>query len=222
MELLRIALAANETKQFAKAGRYFEIIESNYSITVQFNGANGAQSDSIVGGLSGLFLEDPFSHFSVTNGAVAQTVTLLLMEIGRGGSRRQPGNVSIVDNVGAGVQTQFLSDLTVGQVFTAFVLPAANLNGIIVRAAMLETTAGAGGSSNVRLLAAPTAPVSLTPGASSLMLCGAYSSQSSDIARTNNFDMRRIVPPGWGLYFAKSSSVAAPAPCGATVSFEVL
>ena len=97
MELLPITLAANETRQFAKAGRYFEIIDSTYSLTIQFTGTNGSISDSIVGALSGLFIEDPFTHFSLTNGATAQTVTLLIMETGRGGSRRQPGNVRVID-----------------------------------------------------------------------------------------------------------------------------
>lgn len=97
MELLTTTLAANETKQFAKAGRYFEIIDSTYAVNVAFNAANGAQSDQMVGALSGLYLEDPYSHFSITNGAVAQSITLLVMETGRGGSRRQPGNVRVID-----------------------------------------------------------------------------------------------------------------------------
>ncbi|MEO8805847.1 MAG: hypothetical protein ABI433_07185 [Burkholderiaceae bacterium] len=98
MELLSITLAVNETKQFAKAGRYFEIVDSTYALSVAFYGANGAQSDQMIGALSGLYLEDSYSHFSITNGATAQTITLLVMEVGRGGSRRQPGNVRIIDS----------------------------------------------------------------------------------------------------------------------------
>lgn len=98
MELLAITLMANETKQFAKAGRYFEIVDSSYPITVNFSGANGALSDSMVNALSGLYLEDAYSHFSITNSSIAQTVQLLLMETGRGGSRRQPGNVRVIDS----------------------------------------------------------------------------------------------------------------------------
>lgn len=98
MELLTITLAANELKQFAKAGRYFEIIDSSYAVQVDFTGDQGQRSDSMINALSGLFVEDPYTGFSITNGAIAQSITLLLMENGRGGSRRQPGVVQVVDS----------------------------------------------------------------------------------------------------------------------------
>ena len=97
MELLTVTLAANETKQFAKAGRYFEIIDSSYAVQVDFTGDQGQRSDSMINALSGLFVEDPYSGFAITNGAIAQNVTLLVMENGRGGSRRQPGIVQVID-----------------------------------------------------------------------------------------------------------------------------
>ncbi len=75
MELLTINLAANQTQQFAKAGRYFEIIDSFYAVRVDFTGDQGQQTDSMVNALSGLYLEDAFSGFAIANGATAQTFT---------------------------------------------------------------------------------------------------------------------------------------------------
>lgn len=97
MELLTIALAANQTQQFAKAGTYFEVTDADYPVTIDFTGQNGSLTDTMRNALSGLYLEDPYSSFSITNGATAQTVRVLVMENGRGGSRRQPGVVSVVD-----------------------------------------------------------------------------------------------------------------------------
>ena len=41
MELLTVTLAASQTRHFAKAGRYFEIIDSTYAVNVAFTGADG-------------------------------------------------------------------------------------------------------------------------------------------------------------------------------------
>lgn len=114
MELLTITLAANETKQFARAGRYFEIIASDAAINVAFYGLGGGQTDSMMNALSGLFLEDPYAAFSITNSGAAQSITLLLMETGRGGSRRQPGVVSVVDQGAykSGLGKQFVASFT--------------------------------------------------------------------------------------------------------------
>ncbi len=97
MELLTVTLAASQTRHFAKAGRYFEIIDSTYAVNVAFTGADGGQSDTMTGALSGLFIEGAYSAFALTNGSIAQTVTLLVMENSRGGSRRQPGVVTVID-----------------------------------------------------------------------------------------------------------------------------
>lgn len=99
MELLSQAFAANEVKVFSKAGRFFEIITADQAIArVEFGADQGQQSDSMINPQSGLYVEDPFSYFQVTNGAFAQTITMLIMENGRGGSRRQPGNVRVINN----------------------------------------------------------------------------------------------------------------------------
>lgn len=98
MELLTISLAANETKQFRKAGGYLEIIDSAYPIGISFYTTNGGQNNSIKGGVSGLYLDAEYGAFDITNGAAAQTITLLVCDVNEnGGSRRQPGNVRVID-----------------------------------------------------------------------------------------------------------------------------
>jgi len=98
MELLTISLAANETKQFRKAGSYIEIIDSASAISINLWSVSGGQTDGIKGGLSGLYMTADFGAFDVVNGPSAQTVTLMVCDAGEsGGSRRQPGNVRVID-----------------------------------------------------------------------------------------------------------------------------
>lgn len=95
MELLKFNIAANETKVFEKAGRYLEIIDSTGEVTIDLYDRNGGNTDDATGALSGLYLEGEFSAITVKS-ATAQTITLLITD-GRGGSRRQPGNVRVID-----------------------------------------------------------------------------------------------------------------------------
>ncbi len=97
MELLSITLTAGETKRFERAGRYFELIESSGPVRIDFYEASGRQSDQMVNAVSGLFLEDTYGAFVIYS-PTAQTVQILVMETGRGGSRRQPGNVRVIDS----------------------------------------------------------------------------------------------------------------------------
>jgi len=96
MELLTISIAAGETKRFERAGRYLEIIDASYAVNIVLYDANGGQSDRALNALSGLYLEGAYSAIELSNGSTAQSVTLLITD-GRGGSRRQPGNVRVID-----------------------------------------------------------------------------------------------------------------------------
>lgn len=213
MELLQITLAANETKQFAKAGRYFEIIESAFPITVNFTGSSGALSDSMVNALSGLFLEDAYTHFSITNGTSAQTVTLLLMEIGRGGSRRQPGVVQVTYQVSSSValsdSVETANALASGfQVVKTIVTPAANTKGLRMHRCVVQAVANAAGFTDLRVIAAPAAPVNLTP-ANSFQLAGCGSTNGVSATDTQ-VRMNLSLPPGWGLFLACNNGGTVP------------
>lgn len=97
MELLQFTIAANETKVFVRSGRYFEIIDAQAAINVDFQGIDAQSIDGMRGALAGFFSEGPFAGFSVNNPtAASQSITLMISD-GRGGSRRQPGLVQVVD-----------------------------------------------------------------------------------------------------------------------------
>lgn len=96
MELLSIRIGAGQTRRFEKAGRYFEIIDSSSAVTVDFYSISGRQTDEMKNAVSGLFVEAEYGAFTIES-AAAQTVTVLILENGRGGSRRQPGIVRVVD-----------------------------------------------------------------------------------------------------------------------------
>lgn len=96
MENLRFAIAAGETKVFERGGRYIEIIEAAGAVNLNLYDQNGGQSDSAKGILSGTYMEGAYAKFEVYS-ATAQTVEILITDT-RGGTRRQPGNVRIIDN----------------------------------------------------------------------------------------------------------------------------
>lgn len=95
MELLTFNIAQNETKRFERAGRYFEIIDALRALTVEFTGPNGEQGDDMRNALSGFYYEGNYSGFEISS-VTAQSITVMVSD-GRGGSRRQPGNVRVID-----------------------------------------------------------------------------------------------------------------------------
>lgn len=99
MEILNINLPANGRTQFRKAGSYLEIIASTGLVGINFYSNLGGQTDSISNGLSGLFMQTDYGAFDlIEQSGIAQTVQILVCDIGEtGGSRRQPGNVKVID-----------------------------------------------------------------------------------------------------------------------------
>lgn len=147
MELITVILAANEFKQFRKAGSYLEIIDSSYAVTVNFYSTLGGQTDSINNGLSGLYMGLDFGGFDIKNGANAQTVTLLVLDPGEsGGSRRQPGNVRVIDQAADKTRAgkQFIASLQKGADATHLSLVGINANGasVAIKRAVLTSTSG--------------------------------------------------------------------------------
>jgi hypothetical protein len=96
IERLPITIAANENKPFVKAGRYIEVLDSLYPVSIQFYDDQGGMVGTALGVDSGFFASVAFSSFVLTS-VNAQTVTLLITD-GSGGSRRQPGIVQVVDS----------------------------------------------------------------------------------------------------------------------------
>lgn len=220
MEILKFTIAAGESKRFEKAGRYIEIIDADQALSVFFYDENGGQSDDAQGVVSGLFVEGRYSAFVVSS-VQAQTVTLLLSD-GRGGSRRQPGNVSVIDRVSSVCQSLNVSNTGAAFAANVVVAPAANVNGLIVRASICGVQAGAGAYGNGRLVGARVAPTQINTGAESIILNSAVSSVSGQTVSNAIFDTRRQLPPGWGLFYLTEGTAPAPPINNANVSFEIL
>lgn len=98
MELLGpFTIAAGETKVFHKQARYLEVIKASADLDILMLGPSGEAMDEMRGALSGFYAEAPFVQLQVKNrAATAQVVTLMVTD-GRGGSRRQPGTVEVID-----------------------------------------------------------------------------------------------------------------------------
>jgi hypothetical protein len=102
MEIQTITFGANSLQQtFLIPGKYLEIIESAYPISVQFFDKNGnaVADQGLVNAESGLFVdlrtEGGWGALLITS-SVPQQIRLLIGNA-IGGSRRQPGIVQVVD-----------------------------------------------------------------------------------------------------------------------------
>lgn len=223
MEILKFTIAAGETKRFEKAGRYIEVIEADAALSLFFFDENGSQVADAEGILSGLFVEESYRAFTVYS-ATAQTLTLMVTG-GRGGSRRQPGNVRIINRVAVACQQAVNGNLAVVDNVTALLAPGANLLGAVVRSVGLQVLTGtAGASCSLQVFAAPSAPGSGTLAEGSLAQFVAISrvSTADNVAGVQRFDagLQIEIPAGWGIYVGRINSVAALA-SSARVSFEV-
>lgn len=101
MEFLSLNMAAGETKVLNIAGRYLEILDAQYPISIGFVDRNGnaLEDGGITNAEAGIFVNlapvGGYAAFTVQS-ATAQPIRLLIGS-GLGGSRRQPGVVSVVD-----------------------------------------------------------------------------------------------------------------------------
>lgn len=225
MELLEFTLAAGQTRQFERAGAYLEVIDADGRINVELLGRSGELADDMRNAVSGFYSGEPFAALQVSNGETFTQYVRLMVSNRSGGSRRQPGNVQIIDTVASTCTTDFIASAGALAFASQTILAAAsNVNGLIVRAVALIGVAGAGGITRGKLLASPTTPTSYNPAASAntVLLGTFYSTGPSDKAVFTATDTRRRVPAGWGLFFTSDSTVAAPSINQANVSYELL
>jgi hypothetical protein len=223
VELLTIMLAAGETKRFEKAGSYFEVIGSSYAISVGFDGDKGSISDNLLGVLSGFFIEYSYKAFALTNGAAAQTVQVLLMERGRGGSRRQPGNVRIIDEITDACTSFSISapGTVAASSWTQVVAPASNVNGIIIRSTQLTVQSGGGGSADFGFVAAKSLPTAYNVPAQRFE-CAYQFSGNGVLQSALDPHFNKLLPPGWGLYWHTNVAGVAAANVVGTIQIEIL
>lgn len=212
MELVSFTFAAGETKRFERAGRYLEIIDATAAVNISLTDESGGAVDYATGALSGLYMEGAFSAITIYS-ATAQTVELLITD-GRGGSRRQPGNVRIIDEVMASSLAYSIALPTAISAFTATVIlpPADNVAGFVLRSLHGWAQSGVGGAMNLRVYAAAAAPVAFGPSGAQMILADMLSS-GGEMLRFEYPDFKKVLPAGWGVY-ACSAIVSAAASQG--------
>ncbi len=223
MEILNITLGANGFQQYRKAGSYFEILASTGQIGVNFYSTQGGQTDSIKGGVSGLFMVTDYGAFDVQDlsGATNAVQILVCDEGENGGSRRQPGTVDVMNKVGSNVQllSSGLASTIGFQVGVTALTPAANLRGARMRNAYATATGGTGNAQTI-VIAAPVTPVSVAP-AQAIWLSNAFTPNATP-ANDSHLEMNVTIPPGWGIYLCTNHGGATGATAAATVAFELL
>lgn len=96
IQQLQFNIAAGETKRFEFQGAYVEVIDSQAAINITVYDPVSSAQGNATGVLSGFFASVPYKGVEVYS-ATAQSITLLLTD-GSGGSRRQPGNVKVIDD----------------------------------------------------------------------------------------------------------------------------
>lgn len=151
IELIDFVLAAGGTARLERAGRYIEIIEAQYELgAIVLTDGDGQQAAFIRGALAGTYAEVPFKALDITNGANAQTVTLLVTD-GKGGTRRQPGVVQVVDTrvartkEGRAYSYRYSTTAAAGQYATTTLNnPAGSGKRIVVEAISLGTNIAGG------------------------------------------------------------------------------
>lgn len=222
MELFPVSLVAGQTQQFAKPGRYFEIIDSTGPIQIDFTGPNGNMTDNVRGALSGLFLEGAYSHFALTS-ATTQTVNLLIMETGRGGSRRQPGNVRVIDEILDSITytSVNLPTAIAAMNWVAIVAPASNVRGVIVRGYSCGLVSGAGGGGSIQIAAAKSLPVGFTLPAQKFVFAGVSASNGATITAADS-KLNKFLPPGWGVYAGEEVTAVAASGVNYSFNYELL
>lgn len=224
MEILNVNLPANGRVQMRKGGAYIEILSSVGPIEIDLYTSSGGQSNSIKGGMSGLYLNANFGAMDVVDvSGSAQTVQLLVCDTGEtGGSRRQPGNVRVIDEFFDALQcVAYGSDLTVKAFLTTtIVAPAANLKGLIVRWLIGGAQAGAGGSSGILLEAAKSAPTQFGTPAQRYPLLQLVNPTTT--AQSSSLTMNKLIPPGWGLYVSEQIQVSAATVCSVNFGYDIV
>lgn len=225
MEILSFTLGANAIQQYRKAGSYLEILSSTGQIGINFYSVSGGQTDSIKNGLSGLYLNSDYGAFDIQDlSGSANVVQLLVCDAGEeGGSRRQPGNVRVIDEITDAItHANVTPPLTVAaQAFSLLLAPAANLKGVLVRGISGTAQANAAGSCVIGLLGCKSLPADLSTPAQRYAV-GVWFSLNGQFVSTIDPHFNKLLPPGWGLYYYSAVSANNAQLLSAAIEYEIL
>lgn len=215
-----LTLANNAAGNIGVLGDYCKVISAP-SGAVQIK-LDGGESFTLLEG-QGVRMPDgkSFRDLQVKNVSGSAQTLLLFAGDGRIEDTRITGNVVIVDALSAGVTTAGMASVTAigGPTNTLLLDPTANLRGAIIRAAALEATAGAGGNVNSRILAAPTAAPAGPTG--NLLTLGILLTSSTTQQSVGQFDLKKRIPPGWGVWHQTVIQTAVATTNTGSLSFEL-
>lgn len=227
MEVLTQAFASGETKYFAKAGSYFEVVQATTAVNVVFYDGTGSVVDMMENVDTGYFGSVNFSQFSITNLGTSQSVRVMLS--GRpGGSRKSTvgGGVSVWNTPGASSvltdqRTVFMSDVGVPPITQVQTMIDLVLNIGVVRSVTLKLTPVSTGTVEAMVFA-------LRPGAS--MPSGFTVAQEGfvlfrGLATTEtvvgNFEMNRKLPASYKIILITRKTVAGSGQAEAQVGLDI-
>lgn len=150
MQTQDITLTAGEVKAFDIGGSYFELIEGEGAVDVNFVNSEGNRAGDLemLAALPGYWVSGPFSRFELKNRLTYSQTLRVMYGRGVGGSRRIQGAVTVVDGAAnktaAGVQhlgSVFLAAAGAG-VFSMVGLQAGTKRVAIRRISVSSATAG--------------------------------------------------------------------------------
>lgn len=226
MEILTIAMQANQTRVFDRAGRYFEVIEAERPLSVWFYDQHGGRVDDMLNARSGFFIEEPFSRFEVFS-ASAQAVRVMVTER-RGGSRRQPGDVAVIESLSSQISTtrggMNVTGATITGVSQMLVDSALAPQGIELKAFTMtgfQSGIPANDQWTGYLYAAPTPAALETANWVGAIVAEISVRQSAVRGEQFAQAVNRRMPPGWSIYIGHlGSGGAGTGFYGATVSWQ--
>ncbi len=224
MQTLTLTLAANQVVAFDIAGSYFEIIDSVGLVSVNFYDASGSRTKDLElqRVLSGFFVKGRFSRFEISEASgTAQAITILYGST-EGGTRRSPGIVTVTNKISAGITQLEIANGALSVVAystVTLIAPASNPRGVLVRKCVASVTAGSGGSTELRMIAAPSVPLTGVP-SNAYQMCAAAPAASQSAADVHQ-DQNYQLPANWGIW-AFTNHVAVPAFCVVSLAYELL
>lgn len=216
-----LTLAAGAVPQTIGAlGSYLKVLSTPTGpIRIRFDGGEQVQ---LVEGQGRRFLPgEQFREVQVTNASGSVQRVLVFIGDSTFEDTRVSGDVAVVDSVRSNVQTVGMASVTAITALTNTQLLDPNLNtaGAVIRQCTLEATAGAGGTVNSRVIVAPAAPAG--PNGNHLTI-GILLVNSTTQQVLGNFDLKKRIPPGWGVWHQTQVTIAVASSNTASLSYELL
>lgn len=234
IQIFTLNLAANEAREVAVQGEYFELRNAVYPIALvelldRSGGVisrleNPEQSDYVKPGR--------YETIRITNGPTAQTVRHFYGS-GDAGSRRTSGlvqvdgtvsvvgAVDVIDVIGAGAEHYFRDTTGVSAFGSAQVLaPASNVSGATVRGFYLSATCGASAVATGAFVASGTAPTAMTTGSDRYFV--GYVRGNGSSQSFSNQSMFRRIPAGWGIWHCWQGGGDSTGQVHGTIEFDLV